>query len=158
MNKKILVPLGQYERSEEMIPYVEKVARPGMKVVFLMRYPIDGFTWAKEQYGMGAALKAKELVDYCSWQGNLEKAKKQVAFACEVLRGKGIETAVDVYAGSLKKAVRNHTINGDVHVILTRAGIGQRIAGLIDGSNSLFDMFKRPSLSPVLLIHPGIAA
>lgn len=158
MNKKILVPLGQYERSEEMIPYAEKVARPGMKVVFLLRYPVDGFIWAREEYGMRAALKAKELVNYYSWESNLEKAKKQVAPACEVLRAKGIETAVDVYAGSLKKAVRNHTINGDVHVILTRAGIGQRIAGLIDGSNSLFDMFKRPSLSPVLLIHPGIAA
>ena len=107
---------------------------------------------------MRAALKAKELVNYYSWEGNLEKAKKQVAFACEVLRGKGIESAVDVYAGSLKKAVRTHTINGDVHVILTRAGIGQRVAGLIDGSNSLFDLFERPALSPVLLIHPGMAA
>ena len=43
MNKKMLVPLGQYDRSEEMIPYIEKVARPGMKVVFLVRYPVDGF-------------------------------------------------------------------------------------------------------------------
>ena len=32
MNKKILVPCGQYDRSEEMIPYIENVARPGMKV------------------------------------------------------------------------------------------------------------------------------
>ena len=36
MSKKILVPLGQYDRSEELIPYIEKVARPGMKVVFLV--------------------------------------------------------------------------------------------------------------------------
>jgi hypothetical protein len=158
MNKKILVPLGRYDRSEEMIPYIEKVARPGMKVVFLLRYPVDGFGWAKEQYGMGAALKAKKLVDYCSWEGNLEKAKKQLAFACQFLRGKGIESAVNVYAGSLKKAVRTHTINGDVHVILTRANIFQRIASIVDGSNSLFDLFKRPALSPVLLIHPGVAA
>jgi hypothetical protein len=26
MNKKILVPLGQYDRSDEMIPYIENVA------------------------------------------------------------------------------------------------------------------------------------
>jgi hypothetical protein len=91
MNKKILVPLGQYDRSEEMIPYVENVARPGMKVVFLVRYPMDGFIWAKEEYGMRAGLKAKELVNYYSWEGNLEKAKKQVAPACEALRAKAIE-------------------------------------------------------------------
>jgi hypothetical protein len=38
MSKKILVPLRQNDRTEEMVPYVEKVARPGMKVVFLVHY------------------------------------------------------------------------------------------------------------------------
>ena len=154
MNKKILVPLGQYDRSEEMIPYIENVARPGMKVVFLMRYPVDGFIRAKEEYGMRAALEAKKSVNYYSWEGNLENAKKQVASACEALRAKGIEAAVDVYAGSLKKAVRSHTLNGDVHLIMTRAGIGDWIARLFDGTTSVFKWFKRPSFSPVMLINP----
>ena len=154
MNKKILIPLGQYDRSEEMIPYIEKVARPGMKVVFLVRYPVDGFIWAKEEYGMKAALEAKELVNHYSWEGNLENAKKRVAPACEALRAKGIETAVDVYAGSLKKAVRSHMLNGDVHLIMTRAGMGDWITRLFDGTNSVFKWFKRPSFSPVLLINP----
>jgi len=154
MNKKILVPLGQYDRSEEMIPYIENVARPGMKVVFLLRFPVDGFIWAKEEYGMRAALEAKNLVNYYSWEGNLERAKKQVAPACEALRAKGIETAVDVYAGSLKKAVRSHTLNGDVHLIMTRAGVGDWIARLFDGTNSIFKWFKRPSFSSVMLINP----
>jgi hypothetical protein len=154
VNKKILVPLGQYDRSEEMILYIENVARPGMKVVFLVRYPVDGFIWAKEEYGMRAALEAKKLVSHYSWEGNLEKAKKQVAPACDALRAKGIETAVDVYAGSLKKAVRSHMLNGDVHLIMTRAGIGDWIARLFDGTNSVFKWFKRPSFSPVMLINP----
>ena len=158
MNKKILVPLGQYHRSEEMIPYLEKVARPGMKVVFLVRYAIDGIHWQKEEYGMKAALEAKELVRYYSWEANLEIAKTNIAPACESLRAKGIEAAVDVYAGSLKKALRNYTVNGDVHLIVTRAGMGQQIAGFLNGSSSLLDLFKRPALSPVLLIHPGMAA
>ena len=154
MNKKILVPLGQYDRSEEMIPYIENVARPGMKVVFLVRYPVDGFIWGKEEYGMRAALEAKKLVHYYSWEGNLENAKKQIAPACEALRAKGIETDMDVYAGSLKKAVRSHTLNGDVHLIMTRAGIGNWIARLFDGTTSVFKWFKRPSFSPVMLINP----
>jgi hypothetical protein len=154
MNKKILVPLGQYDRSEEMIPYIEKVARPGMKVVFLLRYPVDGFIWGKEEYGMRAALDAKKVVNYYSWEGNLEKAKKQVAPACEALRAKGIEADIDVYAGSLKKAVRDHTLNGDLHLIMTRAGIGDWVARLFDGTTSVFKWFKRPSFSPVLLINP----
>ena len=154
MNKKILVPLGQYDRSEEMIPYIEKVVRPGMKVVFLMRYPVDGIGLRKEEYGMRAALEAKNLVNYYSWEGNLEKAKQQVAPACEALQARGIETAVDVYAGSLKKAVRSHMLNGDVHLIMTCAGIGDWIARLFGGTNSVFKWFKRPSFSPVMLINP----
>jgi hypothetical protein len=154
MNKKILVPLGHYDGTEEMIPYIEKVARPGMQVVFLVRYPVDGFIWAKEEYGLRAAREAKELVHYYSWEGNLESARKQVAPACEALRARGIEASVDVYAGSLKKAVRSHMLNGDVHLIMTRAGIGDWIAKLFDGTTSVFKWFRRPSFSPVLLINP----
>jgi hypothetical protein len=154
MNKKILVPLGQYDASEEMIPYIEKVARPGMKVVLLVRYPVDGVGWAKEEYGMRAALKAKELGNYYSWEGNLENARKRVAPTCEALRAKGIQSSVDVYAGSLKKTVRSHMLNGEVHLIITRAGIGDWIAKLFDGTSSVFRWFRRPSFSPVMLINP----
>ena len=93
MNKKILVPLRRNDRAEDLIAYVEKVAGPGMTVVFLVRYPIGGFIWAKEEYGVRAALKARELVNYYSWEGNLEKAKRQVASACEALLAKGIKNA-----------------------------------------------------------------
>lgn len=154
MNKEILVPLGQYDRSEEMIPHIENVGRRGMKVVFLMRYPVDGFIRGKEEYGMKATLEAKKLVNYYSWEGNLEKAKKQVAPACEALRAKGIEVAVDVYAGSPKKAMRSHTLNGDVHLIMTRAGTRDWMARLFDSTLSIFRLFKRPSFSPVMLINP----
>jgi hypothetical protein len=91
MNKNILVPLGRYDRSEEMIPYIEKIARPGMKVVFLVRYPVDGFVWAKEEYGMRAALKVKDLVNYYSWAGNLENAQKQVLLRAKLCAQKALK-------------------------------------------------------------------
>lgn len=151
MNKKILVPLARNDRTEEMIPYIEKVARPGMNVVFLVRYPVDGFIWAKEEYGMRAALQARELVNYYSWENNLGNAKMKLSHVCEALSAKGVEATVDLYAGSLKKAVRSHTINGDVHSIVTHAGLGDRIATLGDGTSSFSKLFKRPRFSPVLL-------
>src|SRR5262245_12690647 len=138
MNQKILVPLGQYDRSEEMIPYIEKVARPGMKVVFLVRYPVDGFIWGKEECGMRAALEAKKLVKYYPWESNLQNARQQVAPACDALRTKGIDASVDVYAGSLKKAVQSHMLNGDVHLIMTRAAFGDWITKLFEGTLSVF--------------------
>ena len=158
MIKKILVPLGQYDRTEEMIPYVEKVARSGMKVVFLMRYPLGGIKWPTKEPDTESASESKELLDYYSWEANLKQAKREIAPAMKALGRKGIEVAVDVYAGSLKKAVRSHTASGDVHLIMQRAGIGQRIAGFLDGSRSLFELFKRPTVSTVLLTHSGMAA
>jgi hypothetical protein len=137
-----------------MILYIEDVARPGMKVIFLVRYPVDGFIRAKEEYGMRAALEARKLVTYYSWEGNLESARKQVAPACEALRSKGIEAVVDVYAGSLKRAMRRHMLSGDVHFIITRAGISEWIAKLFDGTNLVFKWFKRSNFSPVMLINP----
>jgi hypothetical protein len=154
MSKKILVPLGQNDRTAEMIPYIEKVARPGMNVVFLVRYPVDGFIWGQEEFGMKAALEAKKLVRYYSWEENLQRAERKVSSVCAVLRSKGIEVAADVYAGSLKKALRSHTLNGDVHLIMTRVSIGDWIARLFGGTGSVFKWFNCPSFSPVLLINP----
>ena len=106
-----------------------------------------------------ASIRSKLVVSlnpdrYYSWEGNLENAKRKVATACEALRAKGIEAAVDVYAGSLKKAMRSHTLNSDVHLIMTRAGIGDWIARIFDGTTSVFKWFRRPSFSPVMLINP----
>jgi hypothetical protein len=151
MNKKILVPLARNDRTEDMIPFIEKVARPGMNVVFLVRYPVDGFIWAKEEYGMRAAIQARELVNYYSWENNLENAKRNLSRVCEALHIPGVEATVDVYAGSLKKALRSHMVNGDVHLIMTRAGLGERIAALVAGTISFSKLFKRPSFSPVIL-------
>ena len=158
MNKKILVPMKRNDRAEDLIPYVEKVARADMKVVFMVPYPVDGFRWSHEEYGRKAIEEAKRLVSYYTWDTNLQKAKDRISPALKDLPSKGIEVAVDLYAGSMRRAVRDYAAKGNVHLIVTRAGIGQRIAGFLNGSNSLLDLFKRPALSPVLLIHPGMAA
>lgn len=158
MSKKILVPLAQNDRAEEIIPYIEKVARPGMKVVFMMPYPVEGFRWPREEFGNKAVQEAKMLASYYSWETNVQEAKERILPASKALASSGIEVAADVYAGSMRRAVQDYAAKGDVHLIVTRAGIGQRIAGLLDGSSSLFELLKRPTVSTVLLTHPGLAA
>jgi hypothetical protein len=158
MNKQIVVPRKRSDRAKDLVPYVEKVSRPGMKVIFMVPYPTDGFCWAREEFGRKGIEEAKRLANYYRWDTNLQKAKDRISPALKSLASKGIDVAVDLYAGSMRSAVRNYAAKGDVHLIVTRAGIGQRIAGFLNGSNSLFDLFKRPVLSPVLLIHPVSAA
>jgi len=158
MHKKILVPMRRNDRPEDFIPYVEKVARPGMKVVFMVPYPLDGFRWSHAEFGRKMIEEAKRLVNYYSWDANLQKAKDRISRASRSLTVTGIELDVDLYAGSIRKAVRDHTAKNDVQMIVTRTGIGERIAAVLNGSNSVSDLFKRPALSAVLLIYPGLAA
>lgn len=155
MSKEILVAVKTHDRIEDIIPCLERVAQPGTKVTLLLRYPVDGYTWAKEEGGtVAAALEAKKLAEYYSWQENVQRAERKVSPAFEVLSRNGAEVAVDVYAGSLKKAISKRALKGDVHSIMTRAGISHWIASFFNGTNSVLRLFKRPSFSPVLLIQP----
>ena len=38
MARQILVALKSEDRLSQMIPYIEKIAQPGMRVVFLIRF------------------------------------------------------------------------------------------------------------------------
>jgi hypothetical protein len=158
MNKQILLVMKRSDRAGDLLPYVEKVSRPGMKVIFMVPYPTDGFCWAREEFGRKGIAEAKRLADYYRWDTNVEKAKARIAPFLKSLTAKGIEVAVELYAGSMRRAVKEHATKGDVHLIVTSASIGERIAGVLSGSNPLLDLFKRPVLSPVLLIHPASAA
>ena len=42
--------------------------------------------------------------------------------------------------------MRSHTLNGDVYLIMTRAGIGDWIARLFDGTNSVLQVVQAPEL------------
>jgi len=158
MNNKILVPMKRNDRLEDFIPYVEKVARPGMKVIFMMPYPVGGLCWSTEEFGQRAIVEGKRLTSYYTWDTNLQKAKGQISAALKFLPAKGIEVAVDLYAGSMRSVVRDQAAKGDVHLIVTRAGIGDWIARLSDGALSVFKWFRRPSFSPVMLINPRTLA
>ena len=158
MSKEILVAMKSQDRIEDMIPCLERVAQPGTKVTFLVRYPVDGFVLSHEVDTIGKSLaEAQRLTKHYSWDENIKRAENRVSPAVEALQHKGAEVAVDLYAGSLRKAIKSHAPEGGVNLIMTRAGIGQWIAGFFNGMNPVLGLFKRPTFSPVLLVQPRSA-
>ena len=156
MVKQILVPLSRNDRVKEMIPYVERAAIPGMKVVFLLRYPVDGFD---EYIRAGRATDEtvtpnpetiKNIAVRYSWESQQQQARQRVFPACHALQKKGAEVTVDVYTGSLRKAVRRYALNGEIHLILAHAGIGRVISRSLKNLFSILRSSKRPSFSPTL--------
>lgn len=156
MAEKILVPMKQNDRAEEFIPYIENVARAGMKVIFMVPYPADGLAWSTEEFGRKAILEGKRLASYYTWDTNLQKAKDRISAALKVLSAKGIDVAVDLYAGSMRSAVEKYAGTGDVHLILARSRMDNWIGRLLNSTVSVFRSLKRSSVSPVMLINPRL--
>jgi hypothetical protein len=151
---KILVPLKRKDQLKDVMPYVEKVATPGMEAIFLVPYPVDGLRWSTADLESQAVDEGRQLVEYYTWENNVRRATRRLSEAVERLSSRGIGVSVELYAGKLRATVKRYTDQGDVHLIVTGAGFGQRLAGLFNGGNSFLGLFKRPSLSPAVLIHP----
>jgi len=167
MAEKILVELKKGDGAGEIVPYIEQVAKPGTKVVFLVHYPVAGpmvyLGWGRDNLmtpksrAQGAAA-SKALGRKFSWEDQVQLAGEKILPACGGLRAKGVEIAIDLYGNyedSFKKAVDRHTRNGGVQLIMTRPGIGLRITNFLQETVGLLGLRKRPSFSPVLVVHPS---
>lgn len=159
MAGQILVALNRHDRIQEILPYIEEIAKPGMRIVFLIPYPVELWLylrdhWVTTESPTKAMLEGRKIMERYSWELQRGLAEQRVFPAREALRKRGVEIAVDIYTGSLRKVVESYTHDGDVHVIMMRAGIGLRIMGFLHGISPLFRLFKRPSFSSVLLLHP----
>ena len=50
MAGQILVPFNSHLRVEDIISVIEEAAKPGMRVVFLVRYPVDPWEWFRDHW------------------------------------------------------------------------------------------------------------
>jgi len=161
MAKQILVPLKRDERVEDVIPYIERIVQPGMKVKFLLRYPLDGFDLALRasraagETGVGDLTEIRKIAAAYTWENQQRAAAVKVFPACAPLQKKGAEVCVDVYTGSLRRIVRSHVSSGDVHLVVTWAGIGPGIMSFLRGAASKFGLAKRTAYSPMRLVYPS---
>lgn len=159
MAAQILVSLKRNDRIEGILPYIEEITKPGMKVVFLMPYPLNSWAylqdhWVTTESPREAMLAGRKIIDTYSWDVQRGLAEQKVFPVREALSRKGVEVAVDVYTGGLKKAATDYMANGDVRLIMIGAGSGLRIMRFLRGAISLLGLSRRPSFSPVLLLHP----
>lgn len=160
MTGKILVVLKRNSRLEDIIPYIEKIVQPGMKVVFLFRYPVSGdFLWLEDHWvttesPTKAMLAGQRIMERYSWDMQRTLAEQRVSIAREALRGRDIEVAVEIYTGSVRRLVKNYTANDDVHLILMGAGSGHPMMKLLRRTLPLLGLSGKPGSPPVFLLHP----
>ena len=84
MESQILVPFNSHVRIKDIISVIEKAAKPGMRVVFLVRYPIDISEWLRDHWvttesARDAMLAGRKIMDKYSLEGQRALAEKMVA-------------------------------------------------------------------------------
>jgi hypothetical protein len=126
--EQILVAMKKRDRAQEIVPTLEKMAEPGMKVTFLFSYPVDAWAWLRDHWVVtestrGAVSEVKKLAVKYSWE-------------------------------DLRHAVLDTMLNGDFQLIVMSVVNGNTT---IEAARLLLVLLRRlwrPSFASILLHHP----
>jgi hypothetical protein len=154
MADKILVPFNSHLRIKETLSVIEEAAKPGMAVVFLIRYPVSPLAWLRDHWittesARDAMMAGREVMERYSSEGQRVLAEEMVAPWRSVLQKMGVKATVDVYTGSLSSVVENYS-RGDEISLVIRAENHLPIMGSLRRPIAFFGLFKRASFRPVL--------
>jgi hypothetical protein len=160
MAEKILVPLGKRDRIDEVIPYLEKVAQTDTRIIFLIRHPVNGFKWLQAYCGimqcsLDNALMLRKMMESYSVKTRRRLTEQKVFQTCQALHRLTVKTVVEVYSGNLKNTLNGYLRSGDIELVIMRPRIELRTTTWIKKIFARWSGFKRPSVPPVLLLHPG---
>src|SRR5262245_54260616 len=128
---------------EDVIPYLEQIAGPGSRVIFLVHYSVEGLDWLQGK-STTAVIKEHKLV-----------AEKNTLLALEPLRERDVTMALDIYAGPLRKVVKQYTLRGNIDLVMIAARGRSWLRRLFQNC-LFFSSFSCVSKSSVLLLHPNI--
>ena len=123
MSGQILVPFNSHVRLKDMISVIEKDAKPGMRIVFLVRYPVDPWEWFRDHWvttesSRNAMLAGAKVTEKYSWEGQTALAEEMVAPWRHVLQKIGVKVTVEVYTGSLSSVVANRSRQDGISLVI----------------------------------------
>jgi hypothetical protein len=153
----ILVALNQTERINQFMPYLKLTARPGEKLIFLVRTSTSHWGDVESHLPMVETgnITAREYQGH-AWRFNIdrekERAERNLASACEELRSNGVTTQVKMYAGGLSKALRECTKAGPARLIIVPANYP--FFTVFKSFFAALSLSTHPNVPPVTLLPP----
>ena len=160
--EQILVVLKERDRMQDIIPILQKIAKPGMKVTFLLSYPGDVGAWLRDHWIVTestrkAMLEGKRIIAKYSWEEQKQLAEQKISLARETLGKLGIDVSW-VIKGCWRRAAREYAVNEDLQFILMSVGRGEAIMGFVHAGTLLLRRIKQSSFSSFLLCRPRARA
>jgi hypothetical protein len=123
MADQILVPLNSALPAKDIISVIKEAAKPGMRVVFLIRYPVDPWVWFRDHWvttdsSRDAILAGRKVMERYSWEGQRAFAEERVAPWRGVLQKMGVEASVDIYSGSLSSVLEKYSRRDEISLVM----------------------------------------
>jgi hypothetical protein len=123
MAEHILIPFNSHLRVKDIASAIEEAAKPGMRIVFLIRYPVNPWEWFRDHWVTTASVRdailaGRKIMEKYSWNGQMALAEEMVAPWRYVLQKIGVTVAVDVYTGSLSSAVENYSGGNGISLLM----------------------------------------
>src|SRR5262245_10292874 len=84
MAGQILVPFNSHLRVKDIVSVIKEAARRGMRVIFLVRYPVDPWVWFQDHWvttesSRNAMRAGRKVMEKYSWDGQMALAEEMVA-------------------------------------------------------------------------------
>jgi hypothetical protein len=159
MNKKILVVLRRRDTADQMMPYLEEVAKLGMRVVFLIPYPVESWPclkdhWIEADTARAALFASEKVLERYSWDVQKRMAEQKIAHLRAIFQKKHVEVGVDLYTGTLKRIVREHELDETIHLIVAQAEGRGWGSGLL--ARALASVSRSPHWLSVRVFNPSL--
>jgi hypothetical protein len=123
--EKLLVPVTGHDPTEKLIPCLEMLARPGMTVIFLFRYPVDSGSYFRDhritvESARHATAVGRTVAQRYAWEAQKERARQMIAPVLDVLESKGVRVEVHLCSGRWAKVINKFSGDKDIRWILTQ--------------------------------------
>ena len=158
MRCQILVPIKGRDHIEEFLPYLEDMARPDTKIVFLVHLDVDRFS---ELTGQLLTIQSAKPGDFASPfaalhdrdapQSNLAQ---RLEHARRELRDHGVQIEVKFYSGRLRPLLRQYNESEATSLVIMRPAIN-RARRWLRSLIAALGIARPPSAMPVRLCHPA---
>jgi hypothetical protein len=122
MNRHVLVVLRRGDDLDDVLPYVEEIARPGLTITFLIDHSLSGLTEVLNQAFKTNLVQqlSRTGPDVESPTGTTNGEQQSGTATRQELRKQGVEIKVRVYTGNLKRILRELMEKECVQTIVMR--------------------------------------
>ena len=110
MEKRVLVGLRSDGQIDDAVSFLQDIVTPGMKVVFLIPYPVEPWSYLPPhcddaESGRAATLAGRKHLGQFTWETQCNLTEAKLSSARQALGDKNVEVEFELYTGRLMSAI-----------------------------------------------------